>query len=374
MPGAKPVPDTRSPLLKILKDRIRRDGPISIADYMALCLGDPELGYYMTRDPLGAKGDFTTAPEISQVFGELIGLWCAVTWQHMGAPSPVRLVELGPGRGTLIADALRATGVVSGFNEAARVHLVETSPVLRGIQKETLSSHAKRVEWHESLADVPAGATIIIANEFLDALPVRQFMLRGEDWFERCVGIADDGALEFRLSPAPLNDTSRIPDSIRKTARDGDIAEVCQAMGDIMRTIAARSETAPAAALFIDYGHIESAPGDTLQAVRAHGYMSPLAAPGHDDLTAHVDFARLTGLAQSAGLKAHGPMTQGAFLMALGLQERTQRLAANASEETAHSILSGAKRLAEPGQMGELFKVLAVTAPGLQPPPFEANG
>ena len=359
--------------METLKECIRRDGPISVADYMALCLGDPDHGYYTTRDPLGAKGDFTTAPEISQVFGELIGLWCAVTWQHMRSPSPFILGELGPGRGTLMGDALRAARSVPGFSEAVRVHLVETSPVLVAAQERTLSGYGT-VRWHEHIEHIPPGASIILANEFLDALPVRQFVLKGGEWYERCIGLKDDGMLEFRLSPSPIEDAGLLPGKVRQAARDGDIAEVREAVDGIVTELASRAQDQPLAALFIDYGHEESAPGDTLQAVIAHEYTDPLSGPGNADLTAHVDFSRLAQHARDAGLRVHGPMSQGAFLMALGLKERTERLIENTDRETARILASGAQRLADTAQMGQLFKVMALTSGELSPPPFAAHG
>lgn len=356
-------------LTQKLKRRIAEQGPMSVAAYMEACLADPDHGYYRTRDPLGARGDFTTAPEVSQIFGELIGLWCVEVWRGMGAPSPFALVELGPGRGTLMADALRASRVVPEFGMAARLHLVETSPVLRQAQKERLGGYKPR--WHDALADVPAGPALIVANEFLDALPARQFVRRGEAWYERLVSV-EKGRLAFCLSDAPLGGVSPIPETVRDAACDGDIAEARPAAEALVSEIGRRAGAHPLAALFVDYGHGRSAPGDTLQAVSAHGYADPLEAPGEQDLTAHVDFEALGHAARAAGLNVHGPVEQGAFLLALGLAQRCERLMKEAGPEQAQAVETGARRLVDPMQMGTLFKVMALTSPSVAaPPPFE---
>jgi NADH dehydrogenase [ubiquinone] 1 alpha subcomplex assembly factor 7 len=356
-------------LTQKLNRRIAEHGPMSVAAYMEACLADPDHGYYRTRDPLGRRGDFITAPEVSQIFGELIGLWCVEVWRGLGAPSPFNLVELGPGRGTLMADALRASRVAPEFAGAARLHLVETSPVLRQAQKERLGAH--KPCWHDALADVPAGPALIIANEFLDALPVRQFTRAHEAWHERLV-TAEQGRLAYCLSDAPLGDESLIPEAVRDAARDGDMAEVRTAAEELAAEIGRLAGAHPLAALFIDYGHVRSAPGDTLQAVSGHGYANPLEAPGEQDLTAHVDFETFGYAARAAGLKVHGPVSQGDFLPALGLAQRCERLMKEAEPEQAQAVETGARRLVDPAQMGALFKVMALTAPGIAaPPPFE---
>lgn len=373
MASAERISRKHTSLLETLYAHIKAEGPISVADYMAFCLSDPAHGYYMKQDPLGARGDFITAPEISQIFGELIGLWCIAAWQQMGKPQSFRLIELGPGRGTLMADALRAAGQVSDFCDAASVHLVETSPALRAAQKEMLTPHADRLHWHDHLADVPKGPSIIVGNEFLDALPVRQFQFSCGEWFERCVGIGEDGTLEFCLAALPIDDDNIIPAAIRNKAQEEDFAEIRPAQEDIAKALAARASNAPLAALFIDYGHTASAPGETLQALSQHDYADPLAQPGNADLTAHVDFGALSDSASRAGLDVHGPLTQGAFLMSLGLQERCERLVRDADAETRADIVSGAQRLADPAQMGDLFKVMALSSHGLFLPPFEPS-
>ena len=290
---------------------IAAEGPLTVERYMALCLGHARHGYYMRQDPFGRGGDFTTAPEVSQMFGELIGVWCAVAWQAMGAP-PFRLVEPGPGRGTLMADLLRAARVVPGFLEAARVHLVETSPVLRRSQENALSGAGTAIHWHASIDEVPDGPTLLVANEFFDALPIRQFVRTGTGWHERLVG-TDTGKLAFGLAPDPLP-PALLPHWARAAA-PGDIVEISPARNDAARSIGARLEAWGGAALIIDYGHERSAPGDTLQAVRAHAFQDVLDSPGESDLTSHVDFEALGAALRDGGANVHGPLAQGAFLM-----------------------------------------------------------
>jgi SAM-dependent MidA family methyltransferase len=257
--------------------------------------------------------------------------------------------------------------------QALKVHLVETSPVLRKMQARLLEPSGVTPNWHETPAGLPEGATIIVANEFLDALPVHQFVSSGGKWFERQVGMSAKGELQFLRSSEPLAAPDILPRAMRNPARDGDIAEVRPGADELVRTIAARATGSPIAALFIDYGHGTSAPGDTLQAVRAHDYADPLARPGQADLTSHVDFGRLAETARAAGLRVHGPLTQGQFLLALGLSERCERLMEHAAEGDRGLIASGALRLADRAQMGELFKAMALASPELEPPPFTAN-
>ncbi|HXP74973.1 MAG TPA: SAM-dependent methyltransferase [Stellaceae bacterium] len=350
----------------LLVRQVRATGPLTIAEFMTEALQHPRLGYYATRDPLGATGDFITAPEVSQIFGELIGLWCADVWTRMGRPDPVLLVELGPGRGTLMADALRALAVAPDFRRALRVHLVETSPALRAIQARTLAPAAPA--WHEDLNTVPAGPFLLVANEFLDALPIRQFERRGGRWHERRLGLApDNSTLAFVLDPTPSASAALLPQRLA-TAPDGSVAEVCPAAlglaGDLGRRLAADR----GAALFIDYGHAESACGDTLQAVRQHRYHPVLEAPGSADLTAHVDFEAFAGAARAAGARLCGPVTQGGFLRSLGIELRLQQLLANASPELRPTLQSGVHRLIDGHEMGTLFKVLALTDPTLPTP------
>lgn len=308
--------------------------------------------YYATRDPFGAAGDFTTAPEISQAFGECLGLWCAVVWEQMGRPDPVLLAELGPGRGTLMADALRAiTEVVPAFRAALRLHLVEASPRLREAQRARLGAD---VIWHQEIASLPPGPVLILANEFFDALPIRQFIRRGDAWVERFV--ADGAFVEH-----PAQDMPPLPGA----APEGAVQEVSEASQAVVTALAAR----PGAALLIlDYGPAEGGFGDTLQAMRAHAAADPLAEPGRRDITAHVDFAALTAAARAAGAAAHGPLPQGLFLQRLGLATRAAALA-RARPSQAAAQLSAAQRLLAPEAMGRLFKALAVCDAALPTPP-----
>lgn len=339
-----------TPLEALLRQMIEQEGPMPLDRYMGLCLGHPQHGYYMTRDPFGEAGDFVTAPEISQMFGELVGIWCATQWQAMGSPRNFNLVELGPGRGTLMADALRAGKVMPGFVPAAHVHLVETSPVLRRMQREKLGS---LVAWHDRLADVPAGPSIIIANEFFDAIPIRQFEWRDGHCFERCVGIGESG---LTIGLAPVKGANAIePDGDSVVIEDGGARDV------IASEIGARLSAAAGAALVIDYGHVRSAPGDTLQAVRQHRFVDILDRSGEADLTAHVDFEALSKALMAAGARVHGPLSQRDFLLAMGLRERAQVLGAQGGVSAEEAC----ERLAGEAQMGNLFKVLAATSPGL---------
>ena len=344
-------------LLDIIRAQIRADGPMTVADYMALCLGHPRHGYYTTRDPLGAAGDFTTAPEISQMFGEMIGLWLARVWADAGRPAPFRLVELGPGRGTCMADALRAARVAPGFAEAADLWLVETSPVLRAAQAKRLADTHGGAQSVARLEEVPEGPCLLVANEFLDALPVRQFIASAEGWREKLVGLGPEG-LVWGLSPA-IPGNSDAPEGAWR--EDSALAEA------ITGQIAARIARDGGAALLIDYGYraADRPPGFTLQALRRHAPADPLAAPGHADLTWLIDFDRLAaGLAPLATAIA----PQGAFLGRLGIGARAARLAAARPDE-AETIADALERLTAADQMGTLFKALAAWPEGHPAPP-----
>jgi SAM-dependent MidA family methyltransferase len=335
-----------------LAARIRATGPITLADYMAEALSH----YYATRDPLGRAGDFTTAPEISQMFGELLGLCLAQSWLDQGAPTPVTLAELGPGRGTLMADALRATARVPGF--APSLHLVETSPTLRAEQARRLP----QATWHDTVATLPEAPLFLIANEFLDALPIRQFVRAGPVWQERMIGL-DGDQLTFGLAPAApvlaLND--RLADT-----QDGDIVEHCPALPAIVTDIARRIATHGGAALFIDYGDWRSR-GDTLQALHKHSYTDPLTNPGEADLTAHVDFEAIARAAAPA--RASAMTTQAALLQSLGIDTRAAILARNLTADALTSHTAALHRLTDPAQMGHLFKAIALYPPNAPPPP-----
>ncbi|MCJ2083584.1 class I SAM-dependent methyltransferase [Methylobacterium sp. J-090] len=347
-----------TPLFAILREEILATGPIPLARYMDLCLGHPVHGYYRTRDPLGASGDFTTAPEISQMFGELIGIWIAATWGAMGAPADLVLVELGPGRGTLMADALRALARAAPTLRPA-LHLVETSPVLRAAQAERLSGFAPT--WHEGLATLPPGPALVVANEFFDALPVRQFQRTERGWHERCVGLSPEGdRLAFGLSAEP-------DPRIDAHAPVGVTLTLPGAALDIVRTLARRLARDRGALLAIDYGHARPGFGDSLQAVAQHRFVDPLAAPGEADLTTHVDFSALARAASAEGARVHGPIDQRDFLQALGLRERAEHLSTKATPQQAVRIAAAVARLTDPTRrgMGSLFKVMAVSDPAL---------
>ncbi|MDA0229142.1 MAG: SAM-dependent methyltransferase [Proteobacteria bacterium] len=316
--------------------------------YMEICLSDPEHGYYRRREPIGAAGDFITAPEVSQMFGELIGLWCAVTWRQMGAPSRINLVELGPGRGSLMQDALRAVRAEPEFCRAFSLHLVETGDRLRDAQRQRLVGAP--AAWHLSLDTVPPGPLLLIANEFFDALPVHQYEMTAEGWRERLVTFRD-GACRLQLAALPC--------ALNRLGKSGDVFEQAPARNTYMADIAARLERYGGAALIIDYGHGESANGDTLQAVRAHRAQSIFAEPGLADLTSHVDFEAL-GRAAS-GVSLHGPVRQCEFLQRLGIEARAATLQRSATPEQGHEIATALHRLLDTRQMGDLFKVLAVT-------------
>ena len=347
-----------------LKDRIiariRSEGPLSLSDYMADCLMHPEWGYYATRDPLGAAGDFITAPEISQMFGEMIGLCIAQSWLDQGRPTPFVLAEAGPGRGTMMSDILRATRAVPGFADAVSMHLVETSPALRQVQAETLSGVAP--VWHDGVQTLPDNLPLFfVANEFLDALPIRQFQRTETGWRERCVGL-DSEELAFGLGPElpqpGLN--ARVEDT-----RAGDIVELCPQMPALAEAIGARIVKNGGMALFIDYGDWRSL-GDTLQALENHTPVDPLAAPGQADLTAHVDFEVLAK-ATPSGFARLTP--QGIFLERLGITARAQALARGKGDAEVDRIAAAHRRLTHPEEMGNLFKVMGFFPLSGNPPP-----
>ncbi|MFV0292570.1 MAG: class I SAM-dependent methyltransferase [Paracoccus sp. (in: a-proteobacteria)] len=332
-----------TPLDALIADEIRLHGPISVSRYMELCLLHPEYGYYTTRDPFGTAGDFTTAPEISQIFGELIGLFLAQCWLDQAMPSPFTLAEAGPGRGTLMADIQRAMRIVPGMADAARLHLVEASPHLRKLQHEKLGPLVHL----DHAGELPGAPLFLIANEFFDALPIQQFQCVAGGWAERLIGIDDHGRLSFGLGPVMDLD---LPGT------EGDVIERCPAAAVIVTEIATRIAAHGGVALFVDYGGWNGR-GDTFQALSAHQSVDPLENPGQSDLTAHVDFAPLAAAAKAAGCRA-GLTTQGAFLKALGIDLRAARL----TEAGDAGANMAARRLTAPSEMGELFKVLAIWA------------
>ncbi len=353
-----------TPLGRRLAERIAAAGPITVAEFMAECLLHPEHGYYATRDPLGVAGDFTTAPEISQMFGELLGIALAQAWLDRGRPTPFVLAELGPGRGTLMADALRACRAVPGFADAAEVHLVEASPPLRTRQAAALGGHP--ATWHQSVASLPEETLLLVANEFLDALPIRQFVRSGEGWRERVVGL-DGGELSFGLAPAAPQPAL---DNRHADTRDGDIVERSPAAEVVMAEIGRRIGSSGGAAIVIDYGGWRSL-GDTLQAVRAHGPADPLARPGDADLTAHVDFAAVSRAAAGAGAQVSPMVSQGVLLERLGITARARRLADGLNGNALAAHVAAHRRLTHPDEMGRLFQAIAIHD-GTPPPGFDA--
>jgi NADH dehydrogenase [ubiquinone] 1 alpha subcomplex assembly factor 7 len=353
-----------SALEREIRRLIAAAGPMPVADYMRLCLTHPQHGYYLTRDPLGAGGDFITAPEISQMFGELIGLWLAAVWRQMGAPENVRLIELGPGRGTLMLDALRAARVVKGFREAVVLHLVEISPALQKLQQQRLDALDVPILWHPTLDDVPGGPSLIVANEFIDALPIHQAVKQPDGWRERAIEIGPDGKFRFGLvrETLPHFDTG-LPRALRQSP-NGSIFEW---RADWIALELGRRARKDGAALILDYGHIKYGLGDTLQAVAGHAYTDPLAAPGEADLTAHVDFEALAQSAESIGAHIHEPIPQRDFLLRLGIEQRAATLKAAATRDKALQIDLALARLTTSGAqgMGELFKAIAIADPKL---------
>ena len=353
-----------TPLARIISEMIAQEGPISLERYMSLALAHPVHGYYRSKMPFGAQGAFITAPEISQMFGELIGLWAAEVFRAMGAPSRLLLIELGPGRGTLMADLLRAARAAPDFRAALEVHLVETSLPLRESQRLTLERRGLPLFWHERIEDLAEGPAIFIANEFFDALPVRHYVRGEKGWHERLVGLDKAGQFIFGLAGEP-------DESLGQAGRPGEILELNVVAQALMRQIAARIARFGGALLAIDYGYTQLAAGETLQAVKAHRFADPLKDPGEADLTAHVDFTSLADAAQAVGARVHGPLPQGEFLRRLGIFERAAILKRGAAEPQAEMIDSALKRLTGTGhdEMGTLFKAMAVTQTGFPVPP-----
>ncbi len=357
---------TVTPLEHRIKARIRLDGPMSVFDFMGTCLGDPEHGYYMAREPFGAGGDFVTAPEVSQMFGEVIGAFLVETWERLGRPAPFQLVEFGPGRGTLMADLLRVAKRAPAFVAAARLGLVETSPRLRARQAATLAGGPLTPTWYAAAEEIPAGPLIAVGNEFFDALPIRQFERAGGAWRERMVGLDGEGRLVMGLGATALPGAG-LPERLA-AAEDGAIVEVSPVGVAIMAGLARRIAAEGGVLLAIDYGYSGPAFGDTFQAVRSHTPVEALERPGEADLTAHVDFTALGAAARGAGAAVHGPVEQGDFLLSLGLAERAGRLGADKDEATRADIVGQVERLVGPDEMGSLFKVMAITRPGVALP------
>ncbi|MDN5927269.1 MAG: class I SAM-dependent methyltransferase [Hyphomicrobiales bacterium] len=358
-----------TPLAERITGLIEASGPIGVADYMMLCLFDPAYGYYTTREPFGVDGDFTTAPEISQMFGELVGVWIFRAWQSAGTPSPVGIAEIGPGRGTLMKDVLRTLGKLDpALVRNAQFALIETSPRLTEIQKRTLGGTDTQITWHTGIETLRPAPLILVGNELFDALPIRQYVKTASGWRERVVGLDRDKRLAFMAGPGTPDMALLPPDAAN--VQDGSIIELAPARMALMETVAHRLADHGGAALFIDYGYAEPGIGNTLQAIRRHEYDDLLAHPGEADLTAHVDFSALATAARSHGLTA-STATQRDFLLGMGLIERAGALGANGDEILRDKLRSEVERLAGPsaiGGMGELFKVLEVAALPLRPP------
>jgi len=363
-PSRKQAVTEYSPLQSEIKRLIKTSGPMPVWRYMELCLTHPEFGYYVSRDPLGREGDFTTAPEVSQMFGELLGLWAASVWKAIGSPPLLRLIELGPGRGTMMADALRALRVLPPLYQALSIHLVEINPVLREKQKSMLSG-ARDIAWHDTIDDIPDGPAVIFANEYFDVMPIHQVVRRETGWHERTVDIDASGKLVFGSADEP---TPRFEVLLPPLLRAAPLGAVFEWRPDAeLMKIASRVRDQDGAALIIDYGHVRSDAGDTFQAIARHSFTDPLKSPGQADVTAHVDFAALARAAEDIGARVHGPVTQGQFLRRLGIETRAETLMAKASPEVSEDISSAMKRLVGGGRggMGSMFKVLAVSEPHL---------
>jgi len=353
-----------SPLQSEIKKLIKSSGPMPVWRYMELCLMHPKHGYYVSRDPLGREGDFTTAPEVSQMFGELLGLWAASVWKAIGSPPVLRLVELGPGRGTMMADVLRALRVLPPLYQSLSIHLVEINSVLRDKQASILSG-VRNIAWHDTIDGIPEGPAVILANEYFDVLPIHQVVRRENGWHERVVDLDDDGELIFDAAAEPIPRFDVLLPPLVRAAPVGAVFE-WRPDAEIMK-IASRVRDQDGAALIIDYGHMRSDAGDTFQAIARHSFTDPLKAPGQADVTAHVDFQALARAAEDLGARVHGPVTQGEFLKRIGIETRAVTLMAKATPEVSEDISGALKRLTDSGRggMGSMFKVLAVSEPQL---------
>ncbi|WP_315835133.1 class I SAM-dependent methyltransferase [Bradyrhizobium prioriisuperbiae] len=353
-----------SPLEADIRKLIRSTGPMPVWRYMQLCLTHHEHGYYIARDPLGREGDFVTAPEVSQMFGELLGLWAASVWKAIGAPDTIRLIELGPGRGTLMMDALRAIRIVPPFHAACHVHMVEINAALREKQVAALAG-TRNVHWHDGIDDVPEGPSIIFANEYVDVLPIHQMVRRETGWHERVIEIDAADRLAFGASAEPMSRFDLLLPPLVRAAPVGAVFE-WRPNTEIMK-ITSRVRAFGGAALIIDYGHLRSDAGDTFQAIAKHSFTDPLKNAGLSDVTAHVDFQAMAHAVEDIGGRVHGPIEQGAFLRRLGIETRAVTLMSKATPQVSEDIASGLKRLTDSGRggMGSLFKVLGVSHPSM---------
>lgn len=345
-----------SALKEILIERIKKSGALNIAQFMTLALSHPTHGYYIKQDPFGQKGDFITAPEISQIFGEIIGIWCLQQWVRMETPSPIILVEGGPGRGTLMKDLIRGSSVMEEFHYAADIHLIETSPTLRSIQKQTLSNDdGKDLTWHDDISSLPPEPLFFVANELFDALPIQQFIKQDGQWSERVVTLDDQENITFSMRES---NNPPIPDDVIN-AEECSIYEYCPLAHIIVKQLCSHLKSHGGIALLIDYGHLENQAGDTFQAIKNHQYTNVLEHIGDSDLTAHVNFDALAKTAQENGVQTTF-MTQRDFLLQNGIEVRARQLLKDATPEQAEVLNSALDRLVSPEQMGTLFKVMVL--------------
>ncbi|MEM1375909.1 MAG: class I SAM-dependent methyltransferase [Pseudomonadota bacterium] len=363
-----------TPLADRIKQQIAINGPMPVADYMSLCLLDPKHGYYTQAEPFGTNGDFITAPEISQLFGEIVGAWLINAWRALGKPNPFVLAEAGPGRGTLMRDVLRTARIDAEFVDAATVYLIEASPKLREVQRETLIQSGQELTWATTISDLPSLPQLLVSNEFFDALPARQFIKVGDDWLERCIGVNNNGDLHWTTGATRLA-KGDIP-KVANNAETGSLLEISPAREAIASEMAAHIQAHGGVVLHFDYSHTRSGFGDTFQAVKAHQFVDPLQNPGTADLTSHVDFEAIGQAAQASGATVFPPMTQAEFLLNCGLLERAGQLGTDKSSDVQNQIRADVQRLAGdgPNDMGELFKVLCFAQPDCPPLlPFAGN-
>ena len=357
-----------------LVKKIKESGPVSVAEYMTLCLLDPKDGYYPTRDPLGSEGDFITAPEISQMFGEVLGLWVIQTWRDMGRPARINLVELGPGRGIMMSDILRTLALDPDLIKALSIAFIEASPALENVQADTLKNAPVPVTWVKDIRALPSMPTVIIGNEFLDCLPIRQYVQKdpfagAKGFHERMVTLDEHGELGFGLNPAPIATPAQedLP-LAHKEARTDDLIELCPAFSDLCDQLSERFSVHSGRALFIDYGPETTEFGDTLQALKRHKKIDVFAMPGESDLTARVDFSALKHKAHKAGLSATQSVTQQKFLSKLGIEMRAVALSRSANDADTAKIARQLARLTDSDQMGTLFKAICLQSSTLPLP------
>lgn len=362
-----------NPLKSKLAQLIKDAGPISVAEYMTYCLLDPVNGYYPTRDPLGSEGDFITAPEISQMFGEVLGLWCVQSWIDLGRPDAVQLVEMGPGRGIMMSDMLRAAKLDPDFAKAVQVTLIEASAALEAVQGRNLANCGVPVRWAKDLSEVVQGPIILVGNEYLDCLPIRQFICSDrfagkEGWVERKVGLDEAGNLRFVKEDQPISkELSQTLPSGAAEAKNDDLLEINPSIVQLIDQLAERFQESPGRALFIDYGPDATEFGDTLQALKRHEKVGVFTDPGYTDLTARVDFAALAEMARVTGLESTDALPQREFLSKLGIEMRAIALA-KAKPDAKDMLVRQMQRLMAEDEMGELFKAICIQSPGLPTP------